>query len=131
MWTHLGLVAAVTNRKWRDWFGTHGDSERVVFRIIHEIINWELDGGDEISKSEILKRFRQNPSIVHAFREHGLSPTEAGDGMHTSQNMVDWYDSRYTRWHEHEEYFSGLIRTDRDGNRFYSPGHEDARSSLR
>lgn len=79
----------MTSRKWRDWFGTHGESERVVFRTIHGIINEGFERGNEIPKSEILERLRGDPSIIRAFREHGLSITGDKDGMHTSQNMVN------------------------------------------
>ena len=108
------------SRRWREWFGPRGESERAVFRTVNQIIENRLETNGEITKSEILEEFRRQPHVVSAFRKRNLSPNEAGDGRDTSRNMVDWFDSRYTRWQEHERYFSKLIRSSRTGESVYS-----------
>ena len=91
-----------------------------MFRAIDRIIEQRLSRQDEVSKSGILEEFRRQPEILRVFHEHGLSTTDDLDGRDTSRNMVDWFDSRYSRWKEHEKYFSKLIRTERGGEFLYS-----------
>ncbi|MDG6923165.1 MAG: hypothetical protein JRN67_07730 [Nitrososphaerota archaeon] len=108
------------SRQWRDWFGSGGESERVVFRTIDHILEERFKERNEVTKSEILEGFRRQPDIVRAFHEHGLSITDDADGRDTSRNMVDWFDSRYSRWQEHERFFSKLTRNDHAGQFVYS-----------
>lgn len=106
-------------RPWgkEQWFGNRGESERVVLRIIDSILEDHLRSHAFVDKETVLQAFRANSEVRRVFAARNISLTSL-DGEETSRNMVDWFDSRYDRWQEHEPIFSKYDRADAGGFRY-------------